>query len=71
MLQINVIRENRDKVLEGLKKRNFKDAEELIGEAIDIDGLRRKQQLELDDLKAQSNSDSKKIGELIDRKSVV
>ena len=65
MLQINVIRENRDKVLEGLKKRNFKDAEELIGEAIDIDGLRRKQQLELDDLKAQSNSDSKKIGELI------
>ena len=65
MLQINVIRENKDKVLEGLRKRNFKDAEELINGAIDIDGLRRKQQLEVDDLKAQSNSDSKKIGELI------
>ncbi len=65
MLQINVIRENKGKVLDGLRKRNFKDAEELINEAIDIDGLRRKQQLEVDDLKAQSNLDSKKIGELI------
>lgn len=65
MLQINVIRENKEKVLEGLKKRNFKDAEELISGAIDLDGLRRKLQLEADDLKAQSNSDSKRIGELI------
>ncbi len=65
MLQINVIRENKEKVLEGLRKRNFKDAEELISGAIDLDGLRRKLQLEADDLKAQSNSDSKRIGELI------
>ncbi len=65
MLQINVIRENMEKVLAGLKKRNFKDAENLINEVVETDKLRKDTQKKADDLKAKSNTDSKKIGELI------
>ena len=65
MLQINVIREQTEKVIEGLKKRYLKDAEELVSKVIEIDKLRRETQQILDNLKAKSNTDSKKIGELM------
>ncbi|HEY5823713.1 MAG TPA: serine--tRNA ligase, partial [Cyclobacteriaceae bacterium] len=65
MLQINVIREQTEKVIEGLKKRYLKDAEELISNVIEIDKQRRETQQILDNLKAKSNTDSKKIGELM------
>ena len=65
MLQINVIREQTEKVIEGLKKRYLKDAEELVSNVIEIDKNRRETQLILDNLKAKSNTDSKKIGELM------
>ena len=64
MLQLQVIRDQSQKVLTGLNKRNFKEAESLIGSVIQTDKSRRETQLELDDIKAQSNSFSKKIGEL-------
>ena len=65
MLQINVIRENTDRVLQGLGKRNFREAEELVKKALDADAGRKKEQQKADDLKAELNADSKKIGELI------
>jgi len=52
-------------VIEGLTKRNFKDAETLVNAAVDLDKTRRKLQKDADDLKAQSNLDSKKIGALL------
>jgi len=65
MLQLNVIRENSEKILEGLKKRNFKGGEEIIIEVMRTDQLRKDAQKKADDLKAKSNADSKKIGELL------
>ncbi len=65
MLQLNVIRENKDKILEGLKKRNFKGGDDLINEVTETDQLRKDTQKKADDLKAKSNTDSKKIGELM------
>jgi len=65
MLQIAVIREQTDKVLEGLRKRNLKDAATLVQQIIDTDQRRRDTQKAVDDIKAQSNIDSKKIGELM------
>lgn len=65
MLQVAAIREHTDKILEGLRKRNLKNAPELIQQIIDNDLLRRDTQKVLDDLKGKSNLDSKKIGELM------
>lgn len=65
MLQVQVLREETSRVLAGLAKRNFKDAEALVNQAIESDKQRRKTQLDLDELKAKSNASSKKIGELI------
>lgn len=65
MLQLNVIREQTQKVLTGLKKRNLTEAEELVSKVIETDRLRRETQQALDDVKAKSNADSKKIGELM------
>lgn len=65
MLQVAVIRDQTDRILEGLRKRNIKNAPELIQEVIDNDLLRRDTQKTLDDLKGKSNQDSKKIGELM------
>jgi len=65
MLTLQVLREETNTVREGLKKRNFKEAKGLIQQVIDNDKLRRETQNTLDTLKARSNSDSKKIGELM------
>jgi seryl-tRNA synthetase len=65
MLTLQVLREQKDSVLEGLKRRNFKEADTLVQEVIEIDKLRRETQNTLDSLKASSKADSKKIGELM------
>ncbi|HKZ38411.1 MAG TPA: serine--tRNA ligase [Chryseolinea sp.] len=65
MLQVAVIRDQTDRIIKGLRKRNIKNAPELIQEVIDNDLLRRDTQKALDDLKSKSNLDSKKIGELM------
>lgn len=65
MLQLQTIREQPDKVLAGLKKRNFAEGESLLTQVIKIDKLRRESQRTLDDIKARSNTDAKKIGELM------
>ncbi|HWA35069.1 MAG TPA: serine--tRNA ligase [Cyclobacteriaceae bacterium] len=65
MLQLAAIRENQARILAGLKKRNFGSAEELIREVLSTDQQRKDIQKQADDLKAKSNTDAKKIGELI------
>lgn len=64
MLQVNFLRENKERVIAGLHKRNFK-AIELVDEAIVADDERRKLQFELDENLAQMNKISKEIGILM------
>lgn len=62
MLSIAYIRENKDLVLKGLAKRNFKDAENLVNSVLDLDSRKRSTQTELDGVLAESNKLSKEIG---------
>jgi len=64
MLQVNFLRENKDRVLAGLQKRNFKQPE-LVDEAIAADDQRKKLQFELDQNLAEMNKISKEIGILM------
>ncbi len=68
MLQINIVREQSAAILEGLAKRHLKEAAVLVQNVIDIDKNRRETQKVLDDLKARSNADSKRVGELMREK---
>lgn len=64
MLQLGYIRSNRERVLAGLTKKNFKELD-LVDKVIEADDLRKKIQLQSDDLLAQRNTASKAIGALI------
>lgn len=64
MLQVNYIRENRDKVLERLSVRNFKQPE-LVDEIIKIDEDRRQTQTSLDSISAEANVAAKQVGDLM------
>jgi len=64
MLQVSYIRENREKVLERLSIRHFKQTE-LVDEIIKIDEERRQVQTSLDNLSAIANASAKQIGELM------
>ena len=63
MLQLNTIREEKDRVISGLKKRNFKELA-LVDEIITLDEKRRSTQLALDETLAKSNTLSKEVGNL-------
>ena len=65
MLQIHVVREDRDKIIQGLKKRRLKDAEGLIDKAIALDQKRRETQRHNDDILSQANNLAKEIGALM------
>ncbi|HSI76882.1 MAG TPA: serine--tRNA ligase [Lunatimonas sp.] len=65
MLQVNFIRENFEKAVLGLKKRNFTEAEAVLSQLIQLDDARKNIQLERDQLQAESNSISKTIGKLM------
>lgn len=64
MLQVNFLRDNKERVLEGLKKRQFKNLE-LVDEAIATDEERKKIQFELDSQLSEINKISKEIGLLM------
>ena len=64
MLQTAYIRENREKVVAALAKRNL-DAAPLVDEVIALDEKRRSTQVELDTILSESNRLSKEIGELM------
>ena len=62
MLPIQLFRTNKELILEGLKKKNFKEPE-LVDKIISIDERRRQLQVENDNLAALVNSASKSIGQ--------
>jgi seryl-tRNA synthetase len=64
MLAIHFIRQNKDLVLEGLKKKHFKELD-LVDAIISLDERRRQVQVENDNAAAFINSASKNIGQLI------
>src|ERR1700761_9380828 len=64
MLQVSYIRENREKVLERLAVKNFKQPE-LVDDVIQLDNDRRQTQNRLDGVSAEANSAAKQIGELM------
>lgn len=64
MLQVNFLRDNKNRVLEGLKKRNFKDLD-LVDAVVNTDDERKKLQFHLDQNLAEMNRISKEIGLLM------
>lgn len=64
MLQVQFLRDQKDRVLAGLDKRQFKNPE-LVDQAIATDEKRKKLQTELDMQLAESNRISKEIGILM------
>ena len=64
MLQVNFLRDEKERVIAGLKKRNFQNPA-LVDEAIAADDERKKLQFELDETLAKSNRMSKEIGLLM------
>ena len=63
MLQLTRLRDEKDTIIERLKKRGL-DAAVLVDKALQLDEERRATQTELDTLLARSNSLSKEIGML-------
>ncbi|MGW9684983.1 serine--tRNA ligase [Flagellimonas sp. 2504JD1-5] len=63
MLQLHTIRENKERIIIALKKRNI-DAEPILSAILDLDEKRRSLQTELDGTLAESNKLSKEIGML-------
>ena len=61
MLQVNEIRENKEKFIQALSKRGF-DASTIFSDVLQTDELRKTTQAKLDETLAQSNSFSKEIG---------
>lgn len=64
MLQLSVIRENKEKVIKALAKRNL-DANKLVDTVLELDEKRRATQVELDNVLAESNALSREIGEMM------
>lgn len=64
MLQVNYIRENKEKVLEGLSVRNFKQPE-LVDEIIALDQVFRASQTQLNEFESEANTLAKQIGDLM------
>ena len=64
MLQVSFIRENREKVLERLTVKNFKQLD-LVDEIISLDDQRRSTQTNMDNIAAEANSAAKQIGDFM------
>ncbi|PZF73139.1 serine--tRNA ligase [Taibaiella soli] len=64
MLPIHLFRQNKELIVDGLKKKNFKELE-LVDTIISVDEKRRHLQSESDNLAASINSASKNIGQLM------
>lgn len=65
MLELNFIREQKTRIIEGLKVRNFPEADiEIINKIINFDDRRKELQTNLDNSLAERNKMSKQIGQL-------
>ena len=65
MLQVSVIREEKEKVIEGLKKRRVPNVEESVEDILKLDLKRRQTQQQQDSLLAEANSLAREIGNLM------
>ena len=65
MLTLKVITNETEKVVKGLEKKHFKNAQETIDKVIELDRERRNAQSELDATLAQSKQCAAKIGQLM------
>ena len=64
MLQIAFIRDNQEKVIKALAKRNM-DATSTVKEVVELDEKRRATQVALDNILSEANKLSKDIGDLM------
>ena len=64
MLQINMIRQNKEEVTERLARKNFADLN-LVDEIVALDEERRRLTFEFDEIKSKINAASKEIGQLM------
>lgn len=65
MLQLTYIRDHKEDVLKRLAIKNFKDAETVINEVIELDNKRKAAQKQADDTKAEANNLARQIGDLM------
>lgn len=65
MLTLNLLKENKDLVISGLKKKYVANPEALVDQILEVDSQRRSVQFELDGILADSNQKAKLIGELM------
>ena len=65
MLQVSIIREHKEKVIKGLKKRRISGIETTLETVLSLDQKRRQTQQQQDTLLAESNSLAKEIGNLM------
>lgn len=65
MLQLSVIREQKEKVIEGLRKRGLQSIDITIDQVVVIDQQRKDKQKKQDDLLAEGNTLAKEIGNLM------
>ncbi|MBB4078955.1 seryl-tRNA synthetase [Lewinella aquimaris] len=64
MLQVQMLREDKDRILTGLEKRNLPDAAAKIDEVVALDDRRKELQTQNDNLLAERNQLSREIGDL-------
>ena len=65
MLNLIQIKENPEKIIQGLEKKKFRDAAQIIQKVLFIDEKRRNTQTELDRILGEINNQSKRIGQLM------
>ncbi len=65
MLQVSIIREEKEKIIQGLKKRRIQKPEESIEAILNLDLKRRQTQQQQDALLSESNSIAREIGNLM------
>lgn len=65
MLQVQVIREQKQAVINGLQKRGLKEIEASLDTIINLDNKRKETQRKQDDLQAESNTLAREIGNLM------
>jgi seryl-tRNA synthetase len=65
MLQLIYIKDHKNKIITGLKKKKFTKAEETIEKVLSLDEERRATQQKLDNLLAEANAAARQIGQLM------
>jgi seryl-tRNA synthetase len=65
MLQVQIIREDKENVIAGLEKKNFANAAATVEQILALDDTRKAAQREMDEALSESNQLSKAIGDLM------